>query len=361
MKNFTYYQPTTIAQAIGLLDDKWGKTELLAGGTDLLDLQKEYIAQPEKVITLNGIKELKEKGETTVGQVLLFPHGDKGGAINTPIPAIKIGAATTLQAMSEDKVLLEHFPALVAAASQVGGPQIRNMGTLGGNLCQRNRCWYFRDEHVNCLLKGGSKCFALDGENRYHAIFTQGHKCVIVHPSTLAPVLIALHASVEVQGPKGKRFITMAKFYRAPGGAWEREHVLAPNEIVLHVIIPLPFKVEGVGSENRRHNASYEVRHRQCHDWPLVQAVAAFKLDGKKASDVRIVLGHVAPTPHIAVDAAKALEGKEVTEETAAAAGKAATNGAKPLSQNAYKLKLVEVAVKRAILTAAGHKKYWEV
>jgi xanthine dehydrogenase YagS FAD-binding subunit len=225
------------------------------------------------------------------------------------------------------------------------------MGTLGGNLCQRNRCWYFRDEHVRCLLKGGDKCYALDGENRYHAIFTQGHKCVIVNPSTLAPALIALGATAEVLGPKGKRTVELAKFFRAPQTAEEREHVLAPNEMVLSVTIP----AKGLK------NASYEVRHKQSYDWPLVQAAVAFGLEDGKAKGVRVVLGHVAPTPHVAEAAAGALEGKEVTEDSATAACEAAANGAKPLAQNGYKVKLVAVAVKRALLTAAGAKRYWEV
>jgi xanthine dehydrogenase YagS FAD-binding subunit len=226
------------------------------------------------------------------------------------------------------------------------------MGTLGGNLCQRNRCWYFRDEHVNCLLKGGDKCLALDGENRYHAVFAKGHPCVIVNPSTLAPALIALGASAEVLGPKGKRTIELAKFFQAPKAPSEREHVLAANEMVLSVTIP---------TKTTPQNAEYQVRHKQSHDWPLVQAAVAFQLDKGKAKDVKIVLGHVAPTPIIAESAAKAIEGKEVNDDTATAAGEAATDGAKPLSQNGYKLKLITVAVKRALLTAAGAKKYWEV
>jgi xanthine dehydrogenase YagS FAD-binding subunit len=333
MKNFTYFRPSSAEQAIGLLDARWGTTELLAGGTDLLDLQKEYIAQPDKVISLGGLG----KDFTSI------QHGRSVDVI---------GAGVKLADIAADKHLREACPALTTAAGDIGGPQIRNMGTLGGNLCQRNRCWYFRDEHVHCLLKGGDKCYALDGENRYHAIFTQGHKCVIVSPSTLAPALIALGASAIVKGPKGEREIKLADFFHAPSSASEREHVLSPNEMVLSVRLPW-YPVTK--------NASYEVRHKQSWDWPLVQAAVAFKQDGGKAKDVRIVLGHVAPTPHVAEAAAKALEGKEVTEETAAAAGAAAAEGAKPLSQNAYKVKLVAVAVKRALLTAAGHKKYWEV
>jgi xanthine dehydrogenase YagS FAD-binding subunit len=332
MKSFTYYRPTSAEQAVGLLDSKWGTTELLAGGTDLHDLQKEYVAQPDKVVSIAGISELTEKYMVQDGSVTL-------------------GASTTLAAIAEDADLQKSFPALTDAAGQIGGPQIRNMGTLGGNLCQRNRCWYFRDEHVNCLLKGGEKCFALDGENQYHSIFTQGHKCVIVNPSTLAPVLIALGASANVLGAKGKRRIPLEKFFQAPSSASEREHVLAPNEIVLSVTIPI----------GELKNASYEVRHKQAYDWPLVQAAVALQIQDNEVKKARVVLGHVAPTPYLVDAAAKALVGKEVSETTAAAAGQAAAQGAKPLSQNGYKVKLVEVAVKRAVLTAAGQKKYWEV
>lgn len=331
MKNFTYYRPLTAQEAVGLLDDKWGTSELLAGGTDLLDLQKEYIAQPDKIISLRDVRGMP-------------------GIRATP-QSLTIAAGTTLADIAADTNVHRHFPALATAAGDIGGPQIRNMGTLGGNLCQRNRCWYFRDEHTHCLLKGGDTCFAIDGENRYHAIFTQGHKCVIVNPSTLAPVLIALGAQADVFGPKGNRKISLADFFRAPSSANEREHVLAPNEMVMAATIP------ATGLKN----ASYEIRHKQSYDWPLVQAAVAFKYDNQKATDVRIVLGHVAPTPHASAAAAKALEGKEVTDETAGAAGAAAAEGAMPLGQNAYKVKLVAVAVKRALLTAAGQKKYWEV
>jgi xanthine dehydrogenase YagS FAD-binding subunit len=333
MKNFTYYQPKTAQAAVGLLDAKWGNTELLAGGTDLLDLQKDYIAQPEKVVSLTGISDL---AGIDVGQ-----------------GKVTLGAGTRLAAIAEHPELRKRFPALTVAAGDVGGPQIQNMGTLGGNLCQRNRCWYFRDEHVKCLLKGGDKCYALlpEAENRYHAVFASGHKCVIVNPSTLAPGLIALGATVEVLGPGGKkRTVELAKFFRAPTGPDERETVLEPNELVLSVSIP-----------SGPANASYEVRHKQAYDWPLVQAAVAFENDDGKATKVRIVLGHVAPTPVLATEAAKALDGLRITEGTATEAGVAAARGAKPLSQTGYKVKLIEVAVKRALLTAAGHKKYWEV
>ncbi len=333
MKNFTYFRPSSPEQAVALLENRWGNTELLAGGTDLHDMQKEYIAQPGRVVSLTGIGAL--------------------GTIQIDNAVARIGAGAKLSAIAEHPRLKELFAALTTAAGEIGGPQIRNMGTLGGNLCQRNRCWYFRDEHTPCLLKGGQRCFALDGENKYHALFAQGHRCVIVNPSTLAPALIAVGASVNILGPKGKRTTDLAKFFKAPSSAADREHVLEPNEMVLDVTIP----VRTLAS------ASYEVRHKQAYDWPLVQAAVAFAggRNGAKATNVKIVLGHVAPTPHIAEAAARALEGREITEASAGAAGRAAAEGAKPLTQTAYKIKLVEVAVKRALLGAAGLKRYWEV
>jgi len=334
MKNFKYFRPSSAEAAVALLDKSWGTAELLGGGTDLLDLQKEYVAQPSKVISVAAIKDFEG---------ISVQEKDP--------PVVVIGAGTKLAAVAHHSTIKEHFPALASAAGGVATPQIRHMATLGGNLCQRNRCWYFRDEHVRCLLKGGDKCYALDGENRYHAIFTKEHPCVIVSPSTIAPSLIAYGASVEVLGPKGKRTVKLAEFFHAPRKEGEREHVLEPNEMVLSVSIP---------SQKGLRSANYEVAHKRSYDWPMAQAVVAFSLDGKKATDVRIILGHVAPTPLRAEAAMKEIEGKEITEETAAKAGEAATEGAKPLKQNDYKLRLLAVAVKRALLTAAGAKKYWE-
>ncbi len=343
MKNFTYHQPTTVAMALPLLDEQWGKTELLAGGTDLLDRQKDYVSQPDKVVSLTGIGGAFREISSVAGAA--------GGP-----PEVTVGAGVKLVAIAESG-LLGAYPAFTSAAAQIAGPQIRNMGTLGGSLCQRNRCWYFRDEHVNCLLKGGRKCYAQEGENQFHAIFTQGHPCVIVHPSTLAPPLIALGATAEVIGPKGKREMALEKFFQAPVKDPQREHMLAANEILVSVRI-----APKVPAGAALRNASYEIKQRETCEWPLVQASVAYHLErgGKVAKGVRIVLGHVAPTPILSESAAKALEGKEITEATASAAGEAATEGARPLSQSAYKVQLLKVAVKRAVLLAAGAKPYWE-
>jgi xanthine dehydrogenase YagS FAD-binding subunit len=333
MKNFTYFRPTTAEQAVTLLEARYGNTEMLAGGTDLLSLQKQYIAQPGRVVSLNAIAGLKT---VTVGE-----------------RSVSIGAGVTLATIAAHADLRRLFPALTMAAGEIGGPQIRNMGTLGGNLCQRNRCWYFRDEYSPCLLRGGPRCSAIEGENKYHAIFTENHRCVIASPSTLATGLIALGASAEILGPQNRRrTIELARFYTAPVAAGERGHTLAANELVTSVTIP----VRGLT------NAAYEVRQKQSSDWPIVQVAVAFSggRNGEKATGVRIVLSHVAPTPRIAEAAARAVENRAITEAIATAAGRAAVEGAKPLSQSGYKVRLVEVAVKRALMIAAGLPRYWE-
>jgi xanthine dehydrogenase YagS FAD-binding subunit len=335
MENFSYYRPKTAEQAVGLLDAKWGTAELLGGGTDLVSLQKQYIAQPKKVISLRDVA-----GLDAIEQSRGWPM------------TVKIGAGVKLAQLAAHAGLRSVCLALAQAADEIAGPQIRNMGTLGGSLCQRNRCWYFRDENTVCLLKGGEKCFAIDGENRYHAVFTKDHKCVISAPSTIGTALIALGATAQVLGPKGKRTVKLAEFFKAPAGPSDREHVLAPDEMVLGVEINIPSPLFKSGS--------YEVRQRLAIDWPIVQASAAFESDGGKAKNARIALGHVAPTPILSEEATKAVEGKEVTDEVATAAGEAATKGATPLSQSAYKVRLLAVAVKRALLVAAGGKRYWE-
>jgi xanthine dehydrogenase YagS FAD-binding subunit len=335
MKSFTFYRPATVEQAVGLLEPRYGNAELLGGGTDLHALQKNYVAQPTKVISLSGIKGFSGIEEVNAGGQRSF----------------RIGAGTTLADIAGHAGLKQAFPALTSAAAEIAGPQIRNMATLAGSLCQRNRCWYFRDEYVNCRLKSGTTCFAIDGENQYHAVFTQGQPCVIASPSTLAPALIALGATADIAGPNGRRTLAMSQFYRAPANNNDREHNLAANEVVASVSIP----ARGMT------NASYEVRQRLGIDWPIVQCAVAWTNNGGKVVDAKVVLSQVAPMPHVAEAAARALNGQAITEATATAAGRAATEGAKPLSRNNYKLKLVEIAVKRAVMTAGNLKRYWEV
>jgi xanthine dehydrogenase YagS FAD-binding subunit len=217
------------------------------------------------------------------------------------------------------------------------------MGTVGGNIMQRPRCWYFRSEEFHCLKKGGSRCFAVDGENQYHAIFGDG-PCHIVHPSSLAVPVIAYGGRFRVVGPSGAREVDAGEFFQLPNVNLYGETVLQPNEILSHVILPAP----------GQRSASYEVRFKQSHDWPLALASVNLVMDGAAVKSARIVMGAVAPIPWRAQAAERLLAGKMITEATALEAAAAAVAGAKGLSGNAYKIQVARTAVKRAILKAAG-------
>ncbi len=321
MNNFEYANPTSVKEAVGLLGSKWGETEIIAGGTDVLSLMKEYISTPKRVVnikSIGGLNQIKKDGDT-----------------------VSIGALVTLQQLLDDEHLGHWFPSLKQAAEGVTSPQIRAMGTVGGDLCQRPRCWYYRAGFGLIARGPDGQPLVPRGDNRYHAIFGGG-PALFVSPSSLGPALIALGAKVTISGAKD-RSVSVAEFFVAPKDGEQRENVLAPNEIVTGITIP----AGGLA------NATYEVRQKEALDWPLVAASVAIKMDGKQVQSASVVLGHVAPTPHRASAAEAALKGKIITEATAEAAGKAATEGAKPLSGNAYKVRLVQTAVKRAVLRAA--------
>lgn len=324
MKSFEYATPKTLKEATELLGEKWGQTEILAGGTDLVTSLKQQLTAPGRVVSLRHIPELK--GITA----------EKSG--------VRIGAMTTLAELAENPSIKEHFPSLVTAAKGVGSAQIMAAGTVGGDLCQRPRCWYYRNG-FGLLGKDGNTSLAREGDNRYHAVFDTDGPALFVNASSLAPALIALGATVTVMGPKGKtRKIEAGKFFQTPKTESERETVLEPNEILSEILVP----IKGLK------NATYEVRHRHGLDWPYVTASVAFQVKGGAASDARIVLGLVAPMPWTAANATKALNGAKVDGAAAAKCGEAATAGAKPLSGNNYKLQLVKTAVKRAVLAAVG-------
>jgi xanthine dehydrogenase YagS FAD-binding subunit len=323
MKSFEYAAPGTLKEANDLLSDKWGETEILAGGTDLLTSLKQHLTKPNRVVSLRNISELK--GIQTAGKT------------------VRIGATTTLGELAGDKTVKEHFPALVTAAEGIGSPQLLSVGTVGGDLCQRSRCWYFRNG-FGLFGKDSGTSLVREGDNRYHAIFGNEGEALFVSPSSLGPALIALDATMVVAGPKEKRKIAAAEFFQTPKNEGDRETVLKPNEILAEIEIPL----RGL------RNATYEVRHRHGLDWPYATASVAFELKGGMASDARVVLGHVAPVPWSAPGAAKALMGAKVDAASAAKCGEAASQGAKPLSKNGYKIQLVKAAVKRAVLAAAA-------
>ena len=322
MQAFEYASPATLQEAIALLGPKWGDAAVLAGGTDLLSLMKDYVDTPKRVVNIKGIKEL--------------------GGISKAATGLRIGALVTFDEMlaSAD---LKPYPAILAAVRGVSSPQIRNLGTVGGDLCQRPRCWYFRGG-FGLLARHEGKNLVEEGDNRYHAIFGNG-PARFVSASSLGPPLIALGARITVAGPAGNRTIAAEKFFVSPKSDSDREIAIKPNEIVTEVIVPAAGR-----------NATYEVRQKEALDWPLATASVALRMKGSSVASARIVLGHVAPTPWVAAGAEKFLAGKSLTQDVAEEAGKAAAADAKPLSGNAYKVQLAKVAVKRALMAAAGVK-----
>ncbi len=325
MEAFEYAKPTTKEGAVKLLAASWGETEVLAGGTDLLSLMKDYASKPKRLVSLSGIP------------------GIKGIAVSASA-AMRIGATTTLQELLASPGVRKNFPALVTAAEGVRSPQIQSVGTVGGDLLQRPRCWYYRGGH-GLLARHNGKSLVPDGENQFHAILGNSGPAYFVNPSSFAPILIALGAKVRLHGPGGAREVDLDKFFRTPASENEREYDLKPNEILTDILVP---------PSGGARMAVYEVREKVALDWPLAAAAVVLSMSGKTVKSARVVLGHVAPVPWVSPQAAAALAGKTISESVADEAGKAAVAGATPLSKNAYKVQLARVAAKRAILAAAG-------
>jgi len=325
LKAFTYVNAANEKEAIAALQSaERGKMLPMAGGMDLLGLMKDYIVSPDRVVSIKGLDQ----------------------AIASADGGLRIGAAVKIADLAEHAAARKLYPALVTAAEGVGTPQIRNMGTVGGNIMQRPRCWYFRNEEFACFKKGGSRCFATTGENQYHAIFGNEGPSHIVHPSSLAIPLVAYGATFRVLGPNGEREVPAAEYFTLPNMRNVRkENVLADDEILTHIILPAP------GSVKTGH---YEVRYKQSHDWPLAMTTVVLTMNGNTIQSARVVLGAVAPVPWRSKPAEAALAGKPLNAETAAAAAEAAVSEAKPMSGNVYKVQIARTAVKRAILQAAG-------
>jgi len=328
MKNFEYAAPTTIDDAVKLLGGP--NTAALSGGTDLISRMKDYTTSPDRVVYLKDIKPLSG----------ISGDGKASG--------LTIGAGARLTDIVASKEIRESYPALWQATLEVGSPQIRNMATLGGNLLQRPRCWYFRAGHGLLAMKDG-KSLVRAGDNRYHSIFLTEGDALFVSPSSLAVALTALDAQATITGPKGERTVKVEELYQVPKRETDSELTIGPGEVLTKVTIP-PAKGK---------NASYEARHKQAQDWPLVLASVNLTMDGETVAAARIVLAGVAPIPWRSTAAEKAITGQRLTVETAAAAGEAAAAGAAPLSMNGYKVPLTKTVVKRALLAAAGNR-YWE-
>jgi len=325
MRAFEYVSPNSRAQAVSLLGAAWGNTEILAGGTDLFALMKDDVITPKRLVNIKEIKDL---------------HG-----VSSSAQGLRIGALTTLGDLADYADVRAHYPALAEAVMEVASPQIRNMATIGGNLCQRPRCWYFRNG-LGLLPKDESgKELVADGENRYHAILGNEGPAKFVSPSTIVPILIAYGSKIRLEGPRGKRELPLEKFFVIPKTESDREHDLRPNEIVTEVVIPPVPDVKA---------AHYEIRQKEAFDWPLAVAAVALKMNGSNARSARVVMGYVAPVPWASAEAEQALTGQPVNEATGQRAAEAALKNAKPLNHNAYKVQLARVAVKRAILRAAS-------
>jgi xanthine dehydrogenase YagS FAD-binding subunit len=326
MKPFKHVDASSVDQALELLTEFGIKACMNAGGTDLLGVLKTGILAeyPELVINLKTIPGLD--------------------GITTDSNGVMIGPMTRLTDIVDSEQVKEHCPALVQAVAAVGSPELRNMATIGGNLCQDTRCWYYRYPHemggrMPCYRKGKGPCHAVAGDNRYHAIMG-GEKCYAVCPSDAAIALAALDATVIVQTLEGERSVALEDFYDVLGPR------LKPGEIMTRIRIPPP------PAEARQ--TFLKFRLREAVDFAVASVGVCLSLKAGVCQDARIVLGAVAPTPVLATAAVKTINGKPINEATAQRAAEAAVADAKPLSRNAYKVEITKTLVKRALLSLGG-------
>ncbi len=342
MDGFTYIQAETPAAVVDALA-RYPQAVLKAGGVDLLDLMKERIVTPAAVIDISRVAEWS------------------GITVDPQTGTLRLGALTTLAQLAGDSQTQSHWPALSQAMASAATPQIRNMATLGGNLCQRPRCWYFRQETYPCRKKGGATCFAQVGENRDHAIFAN-YTCTSTHPSAAAIPLLAYDAEVEILDQTGiQRSLPLAQFFVSPERDVQREHILQSTEFLTAVTVPRPLEADGSAYLNFKHKWSF--------DWPMVEVAVVLHREGVEANDdahsskksssspfavrdARIVLGSVAPVPFRAQAAELVLEGRAVDADLARQAGQAAIRGATPLAQNEHKVTLLAELVRRTVLKA---------
>ncbi|MCZ6689906.1 MAG: xanthine dehydrogenase family protein subunit M [Planctomycetota bacterium] len=325
MRAFEHVEPHSLENAISFLTDDREEAVVMAGGTDLITEMRDRIAVPDRVVNLKSISGL---------DTLAFEPG-KG---------LTIGPLVTLARLDKDPTVREKYGCLAEGASAAASPQIRNQGTIGGNLCQRPRCPYYRDPELYCFKRGGGICYAEKGDNRYHSLFGGGPSH-IVHPSDTAPPLVALRAILQIVGPEGKRGVAIGDFFTLPEVDPMRENILEPNEVVAEIRLDDP--PAGLRS------AYIKATQRGSWDFALVSAACVLDFEGGVCSNARIVLGGVAPIPWRVEKAEGALVGKRIDEKSAAEAAELAFEGAKPMSGNRYKIPLGKAIVKRTILRCA--------
>lgn len=326
MKNFAYTRAGSPSEALEQLAVPGRTTDLLGAGIDLLDLLKEGLATPDVLVSLAELEELR--------------------AIDVPASGmISIGARATVAEVAAHAGLGAVCAALVQAASETATPQVRTRATVGGNLLQRPRCWYFRRLELQCLRKGGAFCLAVGGENRDHAILGGG-PCWYIHPSSLAVPLVALDASLRILGASGVRDVPVGEFFVPPAEDATREHRLEPGELLEAILIPVPSGADV--------SAHCRLTEKQSHDWPMAEAAVRVRVEGGVVSECRLVLGAVAPIPWRAREAETYLVGKPATGDSFRAAAELALVGAYPLSDNAYKVDVAKVALESALREAFG-------
>jgi len=325
MREFRIAQPGTVEELAALLAETKEKTALMAGGTDLIDELKSGVSQAGLVVDLQGIASLSGLAR------------DKDG--------LRIGPLTTVEKLAANPEVDNDYAILREAALSLATPQLRHAGTVGGNLCQRPRCWYYRDPEVVCRKKGGQHCFAFRGRNKYHAIMGGG-ACFIVYPSDLAPALISLGAKVTIGSDKGDRTLPLEEFYQPPSVDVTRENALGPGEFLKEIRVPAP--------KAGQKGAYVKIKERGTWDFALASAAASGVVKDGVLAEISIVAGGVAPVPRRMARAEAALKGKTITEEIAARAAAEALKDATPLPENAYKKELAAAAIKRAVLALVG-------
>jgi xanthine dehydrogenase YagS FAD-binding subunit len=323
MNRFEFARVTSVTEALGLVSEKPGSV-LKAGGIDLLDHLKEHLIEPPRLVDLKSVPGMQE--------VAAEPGG-----------SIRIGPLVTLTQVAAHPGLRASHTALAQACGEAASPQIRNVATIGGNLLQRPRCWYYRLESYRCLKKGGDICFAIGGENRYHTIFGDG-ACNAPHPSNAAVGLLALEASLVLQNGRGTRTVAVDQFLTIPDQDPRRENAGDPHEILTAISLPAAPGVRSVYAS---------VREKAAFDWPLVSTAVALQVEGGVVRRVRIILGAVATVPLRSTAAEQAVLGRRLDEATGEAAANAAVAGAQPLSENGYKVELLKVLLRRTLRSLA--------
>jgi xanthine dehydrogenase YagS FAD-binding subunit len=320
MRDFKIAEPRTADEVAALLAEATGPAALIAGGTDLLDELKSGVATAGLVIDLRGVDGLAGMAK------------EKGG--------LRIGSMTRVADLAGSADVARDYPSLKEAALSLATPQLRNVGTVGGNLCQRPRCWYYRDPQVVCRKKGGFNCYAFQGRNKYHALIGGG-SCYIVFPSDLAPALISLGAAAVVGTVKGERTTPLEKLYALPEVDVTRETALAKGEFLKAVVVPAP--------KPGQKAAYVKIKERGTWDFALVSAAVSAVVEGGRLAEISIVCGGVAPVPWRLRKAEDALRGHAVTEALVGEAADAALADAAPLRENGYKTDLVRAALRQAV------------